>query len=467
MNLDSPLHSYRRPFGRHSLALAAALFAATLLASVVRPLPVPAAAEGFSDSADAGAHQPAVDALAEWGYFEETGCDTDMFCPWDPIERWVMAVWLVRVVGHKPLPTGTSQFDDVEADQWWSPYVERLVKLKVTTGCKTEPLRYCPDRPVTRAQMATFLVLAFDLEEAPSAGFTDTEGDVHQPNIDALAAAGITSGCRADPPSYCPDKPVTRAQMATFLHRAIATSDRAILAALYHATEGPEWDSRGLWLSDTPVSRWFGVETGVAGRVTRLKLRDNGLSGPIPPELGDLDLLKNLDLSRNRLSGPIPPELGNSKGLIELDLDRNRLTGSIPVELTRITSLRSLNLSANILTGPIPEELGQLRHLQYLLLERNVLEGPIPPQLGQLNLITLMLSSNLLEGEIPQQLSNLAELDTFRVSDNLLEGELPTWLAELPKLRSVGLARNRFTGCIPEGLRDSSNDFDEMRLPFC
>ena len=162
----------------------------------------------------------------------------DAFCPRDPIKRWVMAVWLVRAFGYKPYNTDTSHFADVSADEWWSHYAERIARLEVTEGCKTDPVRYCPDRPVTRAHMATFLVRALDLEEAPSAGFVDTEGNTHEANIDAVAAAGITEGCKTESLSYCPDKPVTRAQMATFLHRAIRKSDRAILAVLYHTTGG-------------------------------------------------------------------------------------------------------------------------------------------------------------------------------------------------------------------------------------
>ena len=142
--------------------------------------------------------------------------------------------------------------------------------------------------------MATFLVRAFDLEEAPSAGFVDTEESVHSANIDALAAAGITAGCKTDPLSYCPDKPVTRAQMATFLHRAIGTSDRAILAALYHATGGPKWSARTKWLSNTPIGQWFGVTTNRDGYVNLLDLRGNGLKGFIPPVLGNLTHLSDL-----------------------------------------------------------------------------------------------------------------------------------------------------------------------------
>ena len=87
-------------------------------------------------------------------------------------------MWLVRVLdGVDPAPTGSTRFSDVDAESWWAPYVERLAELEVTVGCRTEPLRYCPDSAVSRAQMATFLVRAFKLEtDVPSAGFADTCG---------------------------------------------------------------------------------------------------------------------------------------------------------------------------------------------------------------------------------------------------------------------------------------------------
>ena len=81
---------------------------------------------------------------------------------------------------------------------------------------------YCPDDVVTRAQMASFLVRALGLGQASSAGFVDVgAGGVHAGDIDALAAAGVTAGCGVAPLRYCPGDVVTRAQMATFLVRAL------------------------------------------------------------------------------------------------------------------------------------------------------------------------------------------------------------------------------------------------------
>ena len=169
-----------------------------------------------------GVHAPSIEALHAGGVLAGTECSPSRFCPDDGMKRWTMAVWLVRTIDDSdPDPITTTRFADIDPNQWWAPYVERLAELEVTKGCATEPLRYCPDATVRRGQMATFLVRAFGLASADPAGFADTAGGVHATNIDALAAAKITAGCATDPLRYCPENPVTRAQMATFLARAL------------------------------------------------------------------------------------------------------------------------------------------------------------------------------------------------------------------------------------------------------
>ena len=163
----------------------------------------------------------AVAALAEDGVLTGTECRPGLFCPGDPIPRWLAAVWLVRTVdGQDPEPISTSRFADVDAGQWWAAHVERLAELGITLGCGAEPVRYCPDDSVTRAQTASFFKRAFRLDPAPPAGFTDTHSSYHAAAIDALYAAGITKGCSAEVLEFCPDRATTRLQMALFLERA-------------------------------------------------------------------------------------------------------------------------------------------------------------------------------------------------------------------------------------------------------
>ena len=94
----------------------------------------------FSDLGDAGVHEAAVRELAAEGVFDGTGCGEGLLCPGEPVERWEIAVWLVRVLdGEAPADSARSRFDDVDAGVWWSPFVERLADLRVTLGCETEP----------------------------------------------------------------------------------------------------------------------------------------------------------------------------------------------------------------------------------------------------------------------------------------------------------------------------------------
>ncbi len=174
----------------------------------------------YFDDDDGGVHEPSINRLAAAGVLDGTECGERRICPRAPVRRWEMAVWVVRVLGEVSSDAG-SRFADMDADSWWASYVERLAELEVTKGCGTDPLRYCPQDPVTRSQMASFLVRAFDLDAAAPAGFADTAGNTHEPDIDALAAVEITVGCDTDPLRYCPNDPVTKGQMASFLVRAL------------------------------------------------------------------------------------------------------------------------------------------------------------------------------------------------------------------------------------------------------
>ncbi len=191
-----------------------------LLAAALAVLAKPAVSQesGFGD-VSGGVHAPAIGALADAGVIEGTECAQNMFCPDEPFLRWTMAVWIVRSLGEQPSDTANG-FSDVDSDVWWAPYVQRLAELGVTQGCATNPLRYCPNEPVTRAQMATFLVRAFDPQPAGGQpGFSDVSADhFHKNDINTLALSRITAGCATN--KYCPNNNTTRAQMASFLARA-------------------------------------------------------------------------------------------------------------------------------------------------------------------------------------------------------------------------------------------------------
>ena len=142
--------------------------------------------------------------------------------------------------------------------------------------------------------------------------------------------------------------------------------DRNALVALYNATDGPNWANNANWLSDRPISEWYGVSKIDDYGVIGLDLRENQLSGEIPAELGSLSELESLWLYDNQLTGEIPPEIGNLSNLEVLFLSRNQLTGKILPEIGNLSNLGGLSLYDNQLTGEIPPEIGNLSNLQSL-----------------------------------------------------------------------------------------------------
>ena len=170
---------------------------------------------------DITAHQFADEIL----WFAESGitrgCAAHSYCPTNPVTRAQMASFLARALDLET-PRQRAGFDDVDPTSAHAANIEALFAAQITTGCARDRLAYCPSKPVTRAQMASFLARALDLETPRQrAGFDDVDPtSAHAANIEALYAAQITTGCAQEPLQYCPDRPVTRAQMAAFLYRA-------------------------------------------------------------------------------------------------------------------------------------------------------------------------------------------------------------------------------------------------------
>ena len=260
-----------------------------------------------------------------------------------------------------------------------------------------------------------------------------------------------------------------RVSLRTLTHQALQGLDRAALTSLYIALGGDDWVNSENWLSDEPLSTWYGVTTDLNGRVTSLDLRGNQLSGSIPAVIGRLSHLIRLVIDDNQITGPIPPEIGYLTHLTTLDLDRNRLTGPIPPELGNLTKLERLDLTGNQLSGPIPPQLGNLAALRTLFIDENRLSGSIPPQLGNLaELRTLYLEENRLSGPIPPELGNLVNVSLFSLEENSLTGPIPPELGNLAEVRTLYLDENELSGPIPPELGNLTQlrvlDLDENEL---
>ena len=158
-----------------------------------------------------------------------SGCSASpsMYCPDNPVTRGEMAVFIERGMGNfAPAPSPSGMFGDVPAGHPFKPFIEELYNDGITSGCSTSPLMYCPGSPVTRGQMAVFILRAvhgsgYVPSPSPSGMFSDVSpSNPFKPFIEQLYNEGITSGCSTSPLMYCPDNPVTRGEMAVFLVRA-------------------------------------------------------------------------------------------------------------------------------------------------------------------------------------------------------------------------------------------------------
>ncbi len=170
---------------------------------------------------DGDVHEGYIEAIAVEGITR--GCDPPMnihYCPDVPVTRGQMAAFMRRAF-HVPA-AGEGVFTDVGGSEF-AQDIAAIAAAGFTKGCNPpDNTGFCPDDLVTRGQMAAFLRRALRLDSAADSPFTDDDDSVFESDIAELATAGVAKGC--DPPAntmFCPDDPLTRAQMASFLGRAL------------------------------------------------------------------------------------------------------------------------------------------------------------------------------------------------------------------------------------------------------
>ena len=168
---------------------------------------------------------------------------------------------------------------------------------------------------------------------------------------------------------------------------------------------------------------------------TSLLRINEGLTGEIPSEIGQLTNLATLKLQYNELTGSIPPEIGNLTNLVKLDLRYNNLSGSIPTEVWSLISLKELRIQKNQLSGTIPSAIGNLTELTHLYLYGNQFTGSIPAEIGNLiNVWKLHLNNNQFTGLIPETICNIDmsfyNPYSFDISGNQLLPPYPDCVAE-------------------------------------
>lgn len=207
-------------FRRHAFL---ALVAGVLL-SLVTPATARVPWAGFEDVPPSSIFYADITWLHDQGITK--GCnppENTLFCPGDAVTRGQMAAFLVRAL-DLPKPAKSDWFQD-DDNSVFEQDIDRLAAAGITKGCNPPAnTNFCPDDPVSRGQMASFLTRALGLQAGVGMDwFADDDSSVHQTAIDRLRAAWITFGC--NPPTedqFCPNESVTREQMAAFLRRALS-----------------------------------------------------------------------------------------------------------------------------------------------------------------------------------------------------------------------------------------------------
>ncbi len=171
---------------------------------------------------DSSEFQRDIDWLAEARIVR--GCNPpfdDQYCPDLPITRAQLAAMFHRAFPDLRVET-PSIFADV--DPLFAADIAWLSAAGITRGCNPpDNDLFCPGDTVSRGQTAAMLVRALGLEGAVGVDhFLDDDESLFEADIERIAATAITRGC--NPPvndRFCPAAMVTRAQLAAFLHRAL------------------------------------------------------------------------------------------------------------------------------------------------------------------------------------------------------------------------------------------------------
>lgn len=170
---------------------------------------------------DGSVHEASIEAIFEEGI--TVGCNppvNDRYCPRSTVTRGEMAAFFVRGLN---LPrTGRDYFED-DDDSIFEDAINRLAAAGITMGCNPPASdRFCPDARMTRGAMAAMLARALGYPSSNTNRFRDDDGHIFEKAIQSIAAQGVTVGC--NPPAndrFCPNDPVRRDAMATFLTRAL------------------------------------------------------------------------------------------------------------------------------------------------------------------------------------------------------------------------------------------------------
>ncbi|VEU33888.1 unnamed protein product [Pseudo-nitzschia multistriata] len=278
----------------------------------------------------------------------------------------------------------------------------------------------------------------------------------------------------------------------------------------------PGWYSSGGWLGSAKdvCTNWHGLTCDDQGRIFKIQLDTNGLTGAFPPEVALLhETLNTIDLYNNMVHNVgdegnsffgeltnleylyigttnfeykgIPTALGKLTALKELDVSYNLYFGELNgATFENLSNLRYLAMDGNAYNSSLPIEITQLSNLEYLyagfsFLQDNLefvsslpkirelwvddnpgLTGTIPPSIADAGSLASFSASNCeLTGSIPTEMGSMANMVQLWLNDNNLTGQIPSEFGNIVTLQILNLQGNELVG-------DVSSSICSRRRPF-
>lgn len=227
-------------------------------------------------------------------------------------------------------------------------------------------------------------------------------------------------------------------------------ANKCVLEKFFNSTNGTHWMNNTNWLSDKPLSEWYGIQM-YGNEIIEINLQNNNLTGTIPLEISKLKRIEVLNLWGNKLGGEIPSSIGSLKSLRRLYLSNNELSGSVPDSLYSLQNLKELSLSNNFgLSFNLVNAIDRLNSIELLALDNTVIASEIPSQIGNRgNLSFFSASGCRLTGDIPGSIYNLINLEYLSLNNNSLTGTISPSIGNLKKLTTLNFAGNNLSGQIP------------------
>ncbi len=241
-------------------------------------------------------------------------------------------------------------------------------------------------------------------------------------------------------------------------------AEREALLALFSATDGAQWVNATGWGQVSDHCGWFGVTCDDCGRVSRLRLVENGLVGTLPAAaMTALEQLSVFSVGSNgALSGTLGPELARLSQLWQLSVMGTGISGSLDPALSAWTRLRALNLAWTSISGTLAPSFSQWP-AEILYLYNTQLSGTLHESFAAWTALRwLHLMSTAVSGTLSPAFSAWSQLEVIYTVRSAVSGTLDPSLSTWTNLQYLYISQSPISGTLRYGPPARG-----LRLTFC